>query len=193
MKSTIDAAGRVVIPKGLRARLGRTGGQTIQIRERDGIIEIEPAATSMTLVDRGGGPVAIPEQELPTLTDEQMRATMERTRRLSSWTPAWSWRVSFSESARESSDLVTRTAHLAVRHSSTLSRSRRPAFRRRVRAPGLGENHLLFQRDPVYAVLANRLYRSGGQPRICRAGSQAASRCTGGKVVPSRMRPWQER
>jgi len=81
MKSTIDAAGRVVIPKALRARLGLTGGETIQIRERDGIIEIEPAATSMTLVDRGAGPVAVPEQELPPLTDDQVRATMERTRR----------------------------------------------------------------------------------------------------------------
>lgn len=81
MKSTIDAAGRVVIPKALRSRLGLKDGQVIEIRERDGTIEIEPVATPMTLVDRGEGPVAVPEHELPPLTDEVVRATIERTRR----------------------------------------------------------------------------------------------------------------
>jgi AbrB family looped-hinge helix DNA binding protein len=81
MKSTIDSAGRVVIPKALRLRLGLRGGEAIEIRERDGRIEIEPAATPMALVDRGDGAVAVPERELPPLTDETVRATIERTRR----------------------------------------------------------------------------------------------------------------
>jgi AbrB family looped-hinge helix DNA binding protein len=81
MKSAIDAAGRVVIPKPLRDRLGLERGRVVEIRERDGRIEIEPAATPMSLANRAGGPVAIPDGELPPLTDEVVRATIERTRR----------------------------------------------------------------------------------------------------------------
>jgi AbrB family looped-hinge helix DNA binding protein len=80
MRSTIDRAGRVVIPKEIRARLGLHGGQEIEIRERDGTIEIEPTTTGVTLVDRAGGPVAVPGEELPALTDAMVRSTLERSR-----------------------------------------------------------------------------------------------------------------
>ena len=59
MQTTIDAAGRVVIPKSIRESLGLTGGQKIEIRERDGAIEIEPATTAMRLEKRGGHLVAV--------------------------------------------------------------------------------------------------------------------------------------
>lgn len=81
MVTTIDSAGRVVIPKSLRERLHLTGGQAIEIREREGLIEIEPAPTPMTLETTPGGPVAVPAEELPPLTDELVRATLERMRR----------------------------------------------------------------------------------------------------------------
>jgi AbrB family looped-hinge helix DNA binding protein len=81
MRSAIDSAGRVVIPKPLRERLGLGQGQEVDIRERDGRIEIEPAPTPMSLVKRSGGPVAVPNEELPPLTDEIVRATIELTRR----------------------------------------------------------------------------------------------------------------
>ena len=81
MRSAIDAAGRVVIPKHLRDRLGLGQGQSVEIRERDGRIEIEPAPTVMKLVRRTGGPVAVPQDEVPPLTDEVVRATIERARR----------------------------------------------------------------------------------------------------------------
>lgn len=81
MKSTMDRAGRLVIPKALRQRLGLKGGEALEIRERDGTIEIEPAATPMRLEDRGGASVAVPEDDLPPLTDQLVRATLERTRR----------------------------------------------------------------------------------------------------------------
>jgi AbrB family looped-hinge helix DNA binding protein len=80
MKTTIDSAGRVVIPKALRMRLGLRGGESIEIRERDGRIEIEPVATRMELIESDGGLVAVPERELPPLTDEIVRATIERIR-----------------------------------------------------------------------------------------------------------------
>ena len=81
MRTSVDAAGRVVIPKDLRERLGIRRGRALEIRERDGRIEIEPAATSMTLVRRRGGAVAVPGEKVPPLTDDIVRDTLERTRR----------------------------------------------------------------------------------------------------------------
>ena len=81
MRSAIDSAGRVVIPKPLRVRLGLDRGRVVDIRERDGKIEIEAAATPMSLRRRAGGPVAVPAEDLPPLSDDVVRATIERTRR----------------------------------------------------------------------------------------------------------------
>ena len=81
MSVAIDAAGRVVIPKELRDRLGLRRGRTVVIRERDGRIEIEPEPTPMSLSRRAGGSVAVPEDRLPPLTDDIVRDTLERTRR----------------------------------------------------------------------------------------------------------------
>jgi AbrB family looped-hinge helix DNA binding protein len=81
MRISIDTAGRVVIPKELRERLGLRRGRAIEIRERDGRIEIEPAPTLMALVQRAGGAVAVPREKLPPLTDDMVRETLERTRR----------------------------------------------------------------------------------------------------------------
>jgi AbrB family looped-hinge helix DNA binding protein len=81
MKSAIDAAGRVVIPKALRERLGLSGGSAVEIRERDGIIEIEAAPTPMKLIRRGGRLVAVPDEAPSALTDDSVRDALERTRR----------------------------------------------------------------------------------------------------------------
>ena len=81
MRSTIDGAGRIVIPKALRDRLGLGQARDVEIHERDGHIEIEPLATPMNLVKRGGGRVAVPGGKLPPLTDDLVRETLEKTRR----------------------------------------------------------------------------------------------------------------
>ena len=70
-----------MIPKSLRESLGLKGGETLEVREHDGRIEIEPTATRMSLVERDGTVVAVPEEELPPLTDEIVRSTIENTRR----------------------------------------------------------------------------------------------------------------
>jgi len=81
MKTTIDAAGRVLVPKALRERLGLERGRALEIREREGRLEIEPAPTPMALVRRRGGRVAVPARKLPRLTDDIVRDTLEKTRR----------------------------------------------------------------------------------------------------------------
>ena len=81
MRTTIDSAGRVVIPKPIRDRLGLMPGGAIEVREREGKVEIEPAPTPMHLERREHGTVAVPDEELSPLTDEMVRATLERVRR----------------------------------------------------------------------------------------------------------------
>lgn len=81
MKTAIDAAGRVVIPKALRVALGLTAGQPLEITERDGRLEIVPAPTPMSLVDEGDGVVAVAHSDMPVLTADIVRDTLERTRR----------------------------------------------------------------------------------------------------------------
>ena len=81
MKVALDGAGRIVVPKSLRQALGLKPGQTLEIRAGDGRLEIEIAPTPMQLKKRGKGMVAVPEAELPALTAEQVRDTLERVRR----------------------------------------------------------------------------------------------------------------
>jgi AbrB family looped-hinge helix DNA binding protein len=81
MKTTIDAAGRIVVPKALRQALGLKPGQPIEIRAGDGRLEIEIAPTPMQLKKRGRGVVAVPEDGLPPLTADEVRETLERVRR----------------------------------------------------------------------------------------------------------------
>jgi len=81
MKATIDAAGRIVVPKPLRQALGLKPGQPLEIRAGDGHLEIAIAPTPMQLKKRGKGVVAVPDAKLPPLTAEQVRDTLERVRR----------------------------------------------------------------------------------------------------------------
>lgn len=81
MKTVIDAAGRIVVPKALRLALGLAPGQALDIRAGDGRLEIEIPPTPLRLKKRGKGLVAVPEAELPALTAATVRETLERVRR----------------------------------------------------------------------------------------------------------------
>lgn len=81
MRATIDEAGRLVIPKRIRDRVGLQGNEQVEITERDGRIEIEPARTDVELVREGSVLVARPQSPLPPLTDEIVRETLDRVRR----------------------------------------------------------------------------------------------------------------
>ena len=81
MKATLDDAGRLVVPKALRLALGLKAGQELEITAGDGRLEIEIAPTPMRLKKRGKGVVAVPQQDLPPLSAEQVRETLDRIRR----------------------------------------------------------------------------------------------------------------
>jgi AbrB family looped-hinge helix DNA binding protein len=80
MRTTIDAGGRVVIPKPVRDRPGLRPGAEVEVVEADGKVEIAPAVAAIEVVEVAGRLVARGEG-LPPLTDETVRETIERTRR----------------------------------------------------------------------------------------------------------------
>ena len=81
MRSTIDSGGRVVIPTPFRDRLGRGPGAVVDVAEHEGRVEISPAEGPIHLAEVDGLVVAVSTEELPPLTDEIVRETLERTRR----------------------------------------------------------------------------------------------------------------
>jgi len=81
MLATIDAGGRIVVPKEVRERLGLRPGSRIVLREVQGRLEISPATTPVRLVEHEGDLVAVSDADLPVLTAEQLRDAVEATRR----------------------------------------------------------------------------------------------------------------
>jgi len=81
MRSTIDKAGRVIVPKAMRDELGLTGGTEIEIGLVDGRIEIAPVASHIRLERKRGRLVAASDREMPVLTSDEVRALLEKLRR----------------------------------------------------------------------------------------------------------------
>jgi AbrB family looped-hinge helix DNA binding protein len=81
MHTSMDATGRIVVPKPLREALGLAPGQPLQIRVVDAGLRVEVEPTPMQLQRRGRGRVAVPEAALPVLRADDVRDTLERTRR----------------------------------------------------------------------------------------------------------------
>jgi AbrB family looped-hinge helix DNA binding protein len=81
MVATIDSAGRIVIPKRLREELHFRPGQKLELSAVDGRLEIEHPTTPIRLEKRKGRLVAVTDREMPTLTAEMVRETLEQIRR----------------------------------------------------------------------------------------------------------------
>ena len=80
MRTTIDSAGRLVIPKAMRAALKLPDGGPVELRLRGGHLEIEPAPLAVSLVKRGRLVVAKPRGAVPPLTAADVRSTMSGLR-----------------------------------------------------------------------------------------------------------------
>ncbi|WP_454294224.1 AbrB/MazE/SpoVT family DNA-binding domain-containing protein [Salana multivorans] len=74
MITTIDKAGRIVVPKAIRDAMGLTTGAKVDISYADGRIEIEYAPNEFRVdLLEDGFPVIVPLQEMEPVTDEDLR------------------------------------------------------------------------------------------------------------------------
>ena len=79
MKTTIDRAGRIVVPKSLRAALGLKGGDEVEITLQGERIELVPAPRTVSLREAPGG-LLVADGGVG-LGPEEVREELERTRR----------------------------------------------------------------------------------------------------------------
>lgn len=80
MKTTIDAAGRLVIPKKLRDEAGIQPGMELEVSCRDGRIQIEPAEEPIHLEYVDGFLVAVADGPMPVLTRKMVAGTLRELR-----------------------------------------------------------------------------------------------------------------
>ncbi len=80
MRVSIDAAGRLVLPKVVRDEADLRAGEPLEIRVRDGRIEIEPAPREVRIESRSGFRVAEPAGRFETLREPTVRRVRERLR-----------------------------------------------------------------------------------------------------------------
>jgi AbrB family looped-hinge helix DNA binding protein len=80
MRSTIDRAGRLVVPKAVREACGLEPGSEVEIRAVEGRVEIEPAPLDVTLERRGRLVVAVPRKPAAKLSAREVERTLEEVR-----------------------------------------------------------------------------------------------------------------
>ena len=80
MSTAIDSAGRLVIPKAVREAAGIQPGTPLEVRYRDGRIEIEPAPLNVSIGVVGGVAVASPQEPVPVLSADTVTATRDQLR-----------------------------------------------------------------------------------------------------------------
>ena len=80
MNSTIDKAGRIVVPKAVRAAARREPGTEISFRPVYGRIEMEPALLAVSLERRGHLVVAVPNRKLPARAESEVEDTIAALR-----------------------------------------------------------------------------------------------------------------
>ena len=77
MRTTIDRAGRVVIPISMRRATGLQPGSEIDLEVVGGKIEMELVPPKVRLERRGRFLVAVPEGHVEPITDETVRQMLE--------------------------------------------------------------------------------------------------------------------
>jgi AbrB family looped-hinge helix DNA binding protein len=78
MKSSVDSAGRIVVPKPLRDALGLTAGSTVDISRYGAGLQLLPTGRTARLVDESGVLVAAADR---VIDDEEVFALIDTGRR----------------------------------------------------------------------------------------------------------------
>jgi len=81
MVTTMDSAGRLVIPREIRREAGLEPDTPLDVRWRDGVIEIEPQPLAVKLEKRGRLTVALPRGKANHLTGDAVEKTRRAVRR----------------------------------------------------------------------------------------------------------------
>jgi AbrB family looped-hinge helix DNA binding protein len=81
MKATMDAAGRLVIPKSIRRQAGIGPHTEFEVRTRGAVIELRPIGRTVRLEARGSLVVAVPAEEGSVLRQTEVDATVDALRR----------------------------------------------------------------------------------------------------------------
>ncbi len=81
MRTTIDRAGRIVVPKSLRDRLGLVAGAGLELSERGGELVLTPVGPRILLEEREGRRVfVVDDQPTAALTDDDVHRLIEESR-----------------------------------------------------------------------------------------------------------------
>ena len=80
MTTTIDSAGRIVIPRDIRNAIGLRPGAAVEITVEGGVITIEPAPMRAKVVKKGRLHILVPEEALEPLTEDAVRAVRDQLR-----------------------------------------------------------------------------------------------------------------
>lgn len=80
MRSAIDSAGRVVIPSAIRTAVGLAPNTPVEIRVRDGVVEVEAVAAAARVVRKGKLAVAVLDVLDETLKNDQVLAARDAVR-----------------------------------------------------------------------------------------------------------------
>jgi bifunctional DNA-binding transcriptional regulator/antitoxin component of YhaV-PrlF toxin-antitoxin module len=78
--ASLDDSGRLLVPQLLREQAGLTPGMELEIRCRDGRLEIEPTSRKVRIVEKRGVYVAEPEGLVKPLTSDVVREVQEALR-----------------------------------------------------------------------------------------------------------------
>ncbi|MGH7926385.1 MAG: AbrB/MazE/SpoVT family DNA-binding domain-containing protein, partial [Candidatus Binatia bacterium] len=81
VKTTIDDAGRLIIPKDIRRESGIKPGMPLEVRWENGTIAITPAPLPVKLERKGRLLVAVPTKDTPRLSTDTVERTRKRLRK----------------------------------------------------------------------------------------------------------------